>query len=134
DLEFDLIKLRRIFLPVIGIAHEDDPLAQRPFFQLVGAAADRALAEIGAKPLDFLFRHGKCEVELQNMKEGGIRARQVEPNRMRVDYDDARERLGLAAICVLEALDRTEEARTGTLRLWIDRALDRVFHVIRGDR
>ena len=48
DLEGDLVELRHARLPVVGVALEDEALAERPLGELVGAGADRVAAEVGA--------------------------------------------------------------------------------------
>ena len=67
------------------------------------------------------------------MQEGGVGLREGELDRQRVDDLDARELGRLAALEVLEALDRREEARAGRLGLGLHHPLDRVFHVL-GDQ
>ena len=48
DLEGDLVEIRHALVKVVGVALEDEALAERPFGQLEGAGADRLLAEVGA--------------------------------------------------------------------------------------
>ena len=48
DLEGDPVELRDARLPVVGVALEDEALAEGPLGELVGAGADRMAAEVGA--------------------------------------------------------------------------------------
>ncbi len=96
DLEGDLVEIGQALVPVVRVLLEDEALAERPFGELVGAAADRILAEVGTVFLDLLLRHDMREVDRHDMQEGRVRARQLDLDRRRVDYRHAGQALGLA--------------------------------------
>ena len=60
------------FVPVVGVALEDEPLAERPLGELEGAGADRVLAEVGAPLLDRFLGHDEGEVERHDVQEGRV--------------------------------------------------------------
>ena len=132
DLEGDLVEMRQALVPVVGVALEHQALAERPFGELVGAGADRMLAEIGAVFLDLFLRHDMREIDRHDMQEGGVGPGQLELDRMGIDDGDAFEAFAGAGGDGLMPLDRGEEAGAGALGLRVDDALDRVFDVVGG--
>ena len=77
DLEGDAVEIGHALAPVVGVLLEDEALAERPLGELVGAGADRILAEIGAELLDRLPRHDMREVDRHDVQEGRVRPRQL---------------------------------------------------------
>ena len=132
DLEGDLVEMRQALAPIVRIALEDEVLAERPIGQLVGAGADRMLAEIGAVFLDLLLRHDMREVDRHDMQEGGVGPGQLELHRIGIDDGDAFQALGRSGGNGVIAFDRGEEAGAGALRLGVGDAVERVFHVVGG--
>jgi hypothetical protein len=120
------------FAEVVLVTFEHHSLAERPLGHLVSAGADRIAAEVGAVFLDFLARHREGEVDGDDLQEGRVGLGQLDDHGLVVGGGDAGQLLGIARGHLVESLDLPEEALARALGLRIDRALDRVFHVGRG--
>ena len=91
------------------------------------------VAEIGAPFLDLLLGHDAGEVEGDHLHEGRVGLGELDLDRIGIDHRHARQGVGLAALNIVKALDRLEEARTGALRLRVGHPVEGVFHVIGGE-
>ena len=89
DLEVDLVQVGHALDVVVGVALEDEFLAEIPLVEIEGAGAVGVMTVIGTPLLDVLLGDDAGEVERDDLKEGRVGLRERDRDRIGIDDLDA---------------------------------------------